>query len=152
VHPRNRYRIDLPSTKWSAKPKLMHVTHASPKALREHVQRFAEYFQREMHFNFPQFDASEVPGSRDYVPYSAFLFVAEGRFIGAGCFRHRPEESSSQPWVLDWIWLHPYVRRQGHLLRAWPELHAQFNPFRLAHPLSSSMESFLRKVRWENAP
>jgi hypothetical protein len=149
MSPQSYYRIDLPATGWSFKPRLVKVVPSSAKSLRQHVERFARYFLREMHFDGIQFEAAETPQSLGYVPYKAYLFAAQDRYIGAGCFRYREDQDAKIPWLFDWMWLHPYFRREGHLTQAWPALLQEFGTFRLGHPLSISMEAFLRKVGWQ---
>ena len=159
------FRIDLPAAAFSASLRIERVEPTTRKALREHVERFARYFLREMHFNGLQFEAAESPQSVGYVPYRAFLFSLQGRYIGAGCFRLRDDQDPVVPWLFDWLWLHPYVRRKGHLSCAWPELIKAFDapdpgtepgslgdddrrPFRLAKPISPAMTGFLERIAW----
>ncbi len=167
MSPRLRYRIDLPMAAWSSSLCLVEVEPTARKALREHVERFARYFMHEMHFNGIQFEAAESPHSVCYVRYKAFLFAAQGRYVGAACFRYRDDQDPLVPWLFDWLWLHPFVRRRGHLTRAWPQFIQTFNgldaqleagasshgdscrPFRLAHPLSSSMAAFVSRIGWD---
>ena len=143
---RSHYLIDLPSTSFSSDTRLEGVLPGSAKRLRLHVERFARYFLREMRFGGIQFEAAETPDTAGYVPFKAFLLAAEGRYIGAGCFRNRIEECETIPWVFDWLWLHPFCRRRGHLSYVWPALLAEMGHFRCAKPLSVSMERFLAKM------
>jgi|SRR5450755_1106942 hypothetical protein len=145
------YLIDLPSGPQSSDVCLVKVLPSSAEALRTHVERFARYFMREMHFNGLQFEASETQTSLGFVPYKAFLFARQGHYIGAGCFRYRDDQSTTCPWLFDWLWLHPYCRGQGHLTRVWPEFQNEFDQFRCAQPLSTSMKHFLAKVGWNEA-
>lgn len=114
--------------------------------MREHVERFARYFLREMHTGGIQFEATESEASPDYVAYKAYLFNDKYHFFGAGCFRWREWQDAPASWSLDWLWLHPYFRSQGHLTQAWPALEAAHGHFHLARPLSPGMQAFLRKV------
>jgi hypothetical protein len=61
--------------------------------------------------------------------------------IGAVCFRFRKK------WTLDWVWIHPYQRRKGHLTHAWPVFKNMFGDFAVMKPLSSAMNSFLPKMQ-----
>ena len=94
-----------------------------------------------------QFEASEGESSLGYVPYKAFLFAEQGRFVGAAGFRYRHEESGEKPWVFDWLWIHPFRRRRGVLTLLWPALKAEVGEFRLAEPISQHMQGFLAKVQ-----
>lgn len=139
------YRIDLPTKKYSGKPAAIDVLPSSPMRMRTHVERFAKYFLREMHTGGLQFEAAEQSNSYGYRQYHGFLFSAEDRYVGAACFRHRPEQDTIKPWVFDWVWIHPYFRRQGHLCSLWPRLEPQFGSFRLSTPIFPAMKEFLFK-------
>lgn len=141
----SHYRIDLPRKTYSSKPTAVVVTPSSPKSNRNHVERFARYLLREMHYGGIQFEAVEQPTSIGYVPYRAYLFSAEDRYVGAACFRFKPDHCPQTPWLFDWVWLHPYFRRQGHLAALWPDLTPQFGQFRLSEPISPAMQNFLLK-------
>lgn len=136
------------------------VLSTSPVIMRKRVERFAKHFQREMHFDFPQFEAAETPDKSCFIPYEAFLFHTsaddlwhgEGsvkrRFFGACCFRWREWTNAPAEWSLDWVWLHPYFRSRGHLKNAWPNFEKKYGHFHLAQPLSCGMEKFLSQVGW----
>jgi hypothetical protein len=146
---RSYYLINLPGAPFSSDVEMVEVVPSSSKTLRTSVERFARYFLREMHFGSIQFEAAETPDTLGFIPYKAFLFANQGRYIGAGCFRHREDQSHLRPWLLDWLWLHPFCRRQGNVTRAWPKLHNAMGEFRCAKPLSVSMERFLAKIGWQ---
>lgn len=134
------------------------VTEASPLSLRKHVERFAQHFKRELHYDFSQFEAAETKMSLGFVRYEAYLFhktaddlwQGEGpiksRFFGSCCFRWREWTDVPHEWSLDWAWFHPYFRARGHLTKAWPMFESKYGSFHLAHPLSSGMKEFLKKV------
>lgn len=140
------YTISLPQVSGQAPNSPHAVLPESPKRMREHVERFARYFLREMHTGGIQFEATESPHSPCYVPYKAYLFNDRYHFFGAGCFRWRELQDAPASWSLDWLWLHPYFRSQGHLTRAWSVFEASHENFRLARPLSPGMQAFLRKI------
>ena len=123
---------------------------SSRKALREHVERFARYFLREMHKGGLQFEAAEQPDSPDYVPYEAYLLHADDRYIGACCFRDRAPTNDPPSWWLAWAWLHPYFRSRHHLTNAWPQFVASYGQFHLAQPVSHAMKAFIQKVGWHD--
>ena len=133
------------------------VLPESPLLYRQWTEDFARYFKREMHFDFPQFEAAETAASLGFVPYEAHLFhepaddhwTADSpkrplRFVGACCFRRDDEQP--KPWRLDWAWLHPFSRRRGHLVKAWPYFTSRYGSFELASPVSCCMGRFLRRV------
>jgi len=143
------YLIDLPTKSYSKKPEVRKITPHSPIEVRKYIEQFARYFLREMHFGGVQFEAAEGPNSIGYRPYVAYLLGAEDRYIGGACFRFRDDQSLDHPWILDWVWLHPYFRRRGHLLLAWPEITQAHGAFRIAKPISHAMEGFLASVKYE---
>lgn len=149
---KRHYLIDLPVARYSSEPRLLTVTTATPKPLREHVERFARYFLREMHMGSLQFEAAETPASLGFREYKAYLFAAQDRYVGAACFRYRSEQNVEVPWLFDWLWLHPYFRHKGLLSFAWPAFIREVGKFRLAQPVSLHMQMFLRKVGWCEAP
>jgi hypothetical protein len=117
------YALSLPVgvlPEWESSPTL--VLPTSSVVMRKRVERFAKHFQREMHFDFPQFETDETLCKSGFVRYEAFLFHTsagdlwhgEGpikqRFFGACCFRWREWTNAPAEWSLDWIWLHPYFR------------------------------------------
>ena len=140
------YLIDLPVTQYTAVPRLLPVLPTSLKRLRSHVERFARYYLRELGAGGVMFEISESPMSLGFVPYKAFLLIAQDRFIGSACFSHREDQDLLTPWLCQWLWIHPYFRRHGVLTHTWPELKRQVGPFRLGKPLSSHMQAFIAKV------
>ena len=145
------YTIDLPEAARDARPGGVEiVTPSSSRTHLDHVERFARYFMREMHYDGIQFEAASDAQDSFYFTtnWQAFLFIHDDRYIGAGCFRHRPEESAESPWVFDWLWLHPYCRRRGNLSRAWGTIVNEMPNFRLQSPLSVAMQAFAEKIKW----
>jgi hypothetical protein len=56
------YSLSLPLAvlpEYESSPTL--VLPTTPIAMRKRVELFAKYFKREMHFDFPQFEAAETP-------------------------------------------------------------------------------------------
>jgi hypothetical protein len=140
--------ISLPKAEWAATPRLKLVEPSSLRLLRNHVERFALYFLRELHTGSIQFEAAETPDTPGYVPYEAYLFLEQDRYVGACCFRDRRYEQLIAAWSLDWAWIHPYFRFKHHLTNAWPRFAEEYGRFHLAKPLSRSMQAFVRKVGW----
>lgn len=151
VPPIIRLKYDYPSP--------IKVLPNSPKSLRQPVEKMAYHFKREMNYSFVQFEASEMPDTRGYVPWEAYLFherVYEkesdthnirARCFGACCFRWREWEDAPAGWSLDWVWLHPYFRQRQHFTKAWRQFEQEYGSFHLATPVSPSMQAFLGKVR-----
>jgi hypothetical protein len=44
-------------------------------------------------------------------------------WVGACCFRDTKlaHIATPVPWLLNWIWIHPFCRRKGLLTKAWPQ-------------------------------
>jgi hypothetical protein len=118
------------------------VTAKSNMALRVAVDNCAGYFLRE-HDYMRQFDRFD-----DDEKYRAYLWgePAEGRvaIYGACCFRFR-EYKNGSAYALQWIWLHPYARRKGHLSAAWPYFRKRFGfgAFIAEPPYTEGMKAFL---------
>ncbi|MCC3407861.1 MAG: hypothetical protein JGK17_20160 [Microcoleus sp. PH2017_10_PVI_O_A] len=127
------------------------VTTKSPKTYRKAVYLIAQFFRREFGYDFTQYGYEGEETDPNSV---AFLWIhpeAEGYSkefkvpcIGACCFRLRPSG-----YGLQWIWLHPYLRRQGLLSDTWPEFINEFGKFSVEHPLSDAMKAFLNKHNFE---
>ena len=113
------------------------------------VERIGYYFKREMHYDFAPYSAE----SRSY-DNCAYL-IAEHRGIhcidpeanihhalGAVGFTCRDD----RPHILEWVWLHPYLRRRGVLRSAWHTLEDRHSAFAVRSPISPAMEAFLERV------
>jgi hypothetical protein len=105
----------------------------------------ARYFQREFGYDFIQYTATEVGDDRDRV----FLWMRDEVLyhagVGAICFRWRKYRDASQGPALAWVWLHPYLRRQGILGAHWGFFRHLYGDFRVEGPLSEAMASFLER-------
>ncbi|GET40077.1 hypothetical protein [Microseira wollei] len=123
------------------------VTIKSPKSYRKAVYRIAQFFRREFDYDFAQYGYEGEENDPDCV---AFLWIhpeagARGKefqvpCIGACCFRLR-----QSGYALQWIWIHPYFRRQGLLSEAWTKFRDRFGEFDVDRPLSDAMKAFLNK-------
>ena len=131
------FKIFLPKTNIEG---TLEVTRRSPLKYRKAVQRFAEYFQREFEYDFPQFWAKE---QEDYV---AYLLFSDHYHVhcGACCFRRRNYKDIGPSWAMQWLWIHPYFRRRGILTKTWPQFD-RFKPFVIERPISEAMIGFLKK-------
>jgi hypothetical protein len=120
----------------------------SPLILRRAVQQIAHYFQREMHYDFLQYNAA------DNFEHTAFLWTAPGtilekrgtdfnEIIGGCCFQPQKFKDIGRVESLQWIWIHPYKRHKGLLLKAWPYFEQRFGKFFVDPPYSAGMEKFL---------
>jgi hypothetical protein len=118
----------------------LHVSRRSPRLWKQ-VGQFAQYMQRELHYDFPLFD---LDGPADGV--AAYLAGYGRAWVGACAFRETSGAGSGTAalWLLEWIWLHPYVRRRGLLTRAWPSLSQTHGDFLLLDPLSDTMRKFAK--------
>ena len=116
------------------------VTAKSPMALREAAENCCTFFLTEYGYQrqFDRLDADEN--------YLAYLWgeLAQDRVAvyGACCFRLR-ERRKQRAYALQWIWLHPYARRKGHLSAAWPYFQERFGAFEVEPPHSNDMKAFL---------
>jgi hypothetical protein len=138
------YRGDYPSLLGLD---LLPVVSNAPSAARRAVWQFADYFRREFIMNAAQ--DSDV-GVGDDQKCVAFLWQCrlageENRVLGACCFQDRQLDDTPHAWSLQWVWLHPFERRRGHLSRAWPYFAARFGPFYVEPPWTDAMQAFLTK-------
>lgn len=120
----------------------------SPIRLRRIVEAIARYLQREERYDFPPFDA--VDTTKHNPGYVAYLFGdGSGYWIGACVFVPVNGHALDIPaagWMLAWVWIHPFCRRQGVLSCAWRQFERDHGQFLLQAPLSSAMERFLEQL------
>jgi RimJ/RimL family protein N-acetyltransferase len=115
------------------------VDYRSPMWKRRAILGRALLFKREFKYDFLQWSEN----AQHDIDAVGYLFADEdGRIVGACAFR--PQDEPGGRWRLDWIWLCPTARRQGHLSRAWPRFVERFGEFDVEHPLSPAMKSYLR--------
>lgn len=140
---------------------LVMVTSKSPRSYKKAVERIACFFQREMHFDFPQYGVFEysrnvyLNNAKTDSNLRAFLWhntdvgnQEENKWpiIGAACFRFK-RFKDGDIWVFDWVWIHPYERRRGKLKMAWPFFKSMFGDFDFTPPFSPSMANFVHKMQ-----
>lgn len=114
------------------------VTSASPGWKHREMYIRAQAFKQEFRYDFVQWQS---PHGDDDPTVRGFLFGDEdGAIVGACAFRRR-----NDLWGLQWVWLSPRHRRQGHLARRWKKLRATFGDFQVETPVSLEMQSFLAK-------
>jgi hypothetical protein len=95
------------------------------------------------------FDGKDDPGK-----HTAFMFIHPEAteledfrvpVIGAACFRWREYLDHDHCWIMNWVWLHPYFRRQGILQYHWDYFLKKFGDFHFEYPVSNAMKNFLIK-------
>lgn len=119
----------------------LRVSRRTPR-LWDCVDQFAMYLRRERGYDFPLFDVHS-----DGTGVAPYLFGDGASWLGA-CALHETESAhilTEIPWILEWIWLHPYARRDGLLTKAWPQLESEHGQFLIRAPLSQAMEAFINK-------
>jgi hypothetical protein len=126
---------------------LLPVSPRSPLRLRRAVETIAQFFRREFHYDFCQYDATERPDPRDAV----FLWLETcndpggARALGAACFRWRQWQDAPPGLALAFCWLHPHYRGKGVLAASWPLFRERLGDFVVERPLSKAMQRFLLK-------
>lgn len=125
------------------------VTRKSKRTYRAAVDTLGLYILREMHYDSTLFWIDD----RD--DYKAFLLStysykssSHRLIIGAGCFRNRNDEppiTKEDRWALQWVWIHPFMRKEGWLSFAWPHLHELCPGFSVEQPVSYAMQQFIKK-------
>jgi hypothetical protein len=79
----------------------------------------------------------------DYPDVHGYLFCnAVGRIVGACSFRNRTEVGRSEIWALQWIWVCPLERRNGHLSRRWKAFRQRFKDFYVEPSVSQGNGGF----------
>lgn len=148
---KTHYDISMPRLNYSgiSSDTPILVTRSSSLKARKAVERVAVYFRREFEYDFVQFSALEKDDD-----YRAYLWTPgslrrylgeEAVVVGACCFRWRQWENAPHGWALQWVWFHPYARRQGYLSDAWANFRSLYGQFFIEPPLSQAMEAFLLK-------
>lgn len=76
-----------------------------------------------------------------------YLIGYGGMWVGACEFREAmyPRIVTPVQWVLDWVWIHPLMRRRGLLTQAWPSLEDRHGEFLIYGRMSQAMDQFLDK-------
>ena len=130
--------------------RLLWVNIQSSSKLKKFVYRIAVYFRREFGYDFVQYSENE-----DDLTHRAFLFLSRAgdkyydkdinRILGGGCFRRRQYKDCPDSYALQWLWIHPFMRRKGILTKALNEFMNKFEQFKVEAPLSFEMKSFLEK-------
>jgi RimJ/RimL family protein N-acetyltransferase len=130
--------------------RLMWVDAWSSPKLKKFVYRIAVYFSREFQYDFVQYSEDE----QDLTHRAFLIFSRAGdkyygkdiyRILGGGCFRQRKYQDFPESYALQWIWIHPYMRRKGMLTKAFDQFINQLEQFRVEPPYSVEIKSFLEK-------
>jgi hypothetical protein len=117
---------------------------------RRAVYKMARYMATEFQYNLMY----GYDGKGDESSSRAFLWLEDKRkydhhqctpVIGGCCFRLRRYKGKRAHWALQWVWLHPFKRRQGHLSKVWPYFKERFGDFEVEEPLSDEMSKFMNK-------
>lgn len=141
----------MPLIRGTNQPNPIRVTRSSPASHRRAVYTLACFFRRELRYDFVQYGYN---GNDDDHSHVAWLWVHPEAVgcskdfripcIGAACFRLRPVG-----YALQWVWIHPYWRRQSLLSGAWPIFLEEFGQFECERPLSEGMQRFLVRMESE---
>lgn len=114
------------------------VTAESKLWKHKEMYKRASAFKKEMGFDLTQWQ-----NGREYDPnVHGFLFGNDdGAIVGACAFRWRRKNK----WGLQWVWICPKERRNGHLTKRWSGFRGRFGDFTVEFPVSESMQAFLHK-------
>lgn len=148
---------------------LVEVPLSAPIRYRKAVQTIARFFGREGHYDSMPYSPYEQPENPEVV----FMWLKEyidvqnrqHRAVAYGACMFEVYGSTERPVPqLEWIWLHPFARREGSLSRAWPYFQKRFGVYqrgkirkdlnalgiRLRPPLSLGMQAFLKSKQSYN--
>ena len=115
------------------------VTVRSSHRYQEAVYQCARYFRREFDYDWVQYEIKDCEDPTcvafmwfpwDVSPSDDFWLPV----VGACCFRRR-----ENGWALQWVWMHPFFRRQGLLRQAWAGFRAEFGDFEIETPSSNHL-------------
>ena len=125
---------------------LWHVPPTASLTSCKAVHEIAVYFRTEFRYDFAGYSL-EHSEPRD----SAFLLThtsdnVTNYAVGAVFFDWVQGKNYPPCHVLEWVWLHPFLRRRGHLSKIWPYFTQRFGSFHVSHPRSYAMEKMLEKV------
>ncbi len=117
------------------------VRSVSPAWKHQEMYLRALAFKREFQYDFIQWKS---PTGDPDLNVHGYLFANEaGVIVGACSFRYLKSKSERNYWALDWVWVCPRERRQGHLSRRWTQFRDQFGDFFVTYPVSDQMKIFL---------
>jgi hypothetical protein len=121
------------------------VTYRSKSVLKRAAEICDTYLLRELDYA-RQYERHD--NDREHIAYlwaDPTTLDDAGRLavFGACCFRNRHYTDYEHPYAMQWVWLHPYARRHGHLLTAWPYFEKRFGLFNVEGPYSDAMLRFL---------
>lgn len=124
------------------------ITKQTPRPARKATEIMGYYFRREFGYDFPPYDADEDGDVRDRV----FLLTQEEGWeteyaVGAIAFRWKKYSNAPEQLVLSWVWIHPFLRRQGILTAYWGIFRKHYGDFHVESPHSKAMKAFLEKMR-----
>lgn len=153
-----QHEIDSCSTPFP-KQSLIMVTKDSPISYKKAVENVGVYFIRELRYDFRLFTAAEYSerhhhssakstsdaNTRSFLWYDSNEGTPGHWETFGGCtFRLKRDT-----WFLTWIWLHPYMRRRGHLKKAWPFFRSMFGIFFPEEPISNDLVRFMQKIGYD---
>jgi hypothetical protein len=135
-----------PEMAWKMPVGLHMVTAISSRRYKDVVETLAWYFKKEFGYDFVAYTADE--DTSDHKVRSFFWteddYRKGHRVIGVCTFRLREWRNMPQAyWSLCRIWFHPFMRRSGHLTKAWRFFTEMLGPLDVEHPLSPAMKKFL---------
>lgn len=124
------------------------ITPRTPIRARMATEVIAYYFKREFGYDFVGYKADEDQDKKDRI----FLLL-EGDYrdeeynaVGAIVFRWRKYSDAPEQRVLDWTWIHPFLRGTGIFTDYWNIFRDIYGDFRVEPPHSKAMHAFLVKM------
>lgn len=114
------------------------VTSLSPPWKHREMYDRAYAFKREFRYDFVQWQSRK--GDDDRQAHGYLITDDAGAIVGACAFRWRESR-----WGLQWVWISPLHRRQGHLGRRWQDFRKRFGDFQVESPVSEAMRAFLAR-------
>jgi hypothetical protein len=123
-----------------------HISPRSAIGARKALEKLAYYFRREFQYDFILYHSAAPMDPRDRAFLVTWQYHDHRAAIGAIVFRWRKYEDAPHDLALQWLWLHPYLRRHGLLSTCWPSLREPLGDFYIEGPTSRAMADFLTKM------
>lgn len=129
---------------------MLEVNPDSSRILRDAVETCARCFKHEMEFNFVQFSGKYPDEAQKAYLFYETILNKHGKHmsqvVDAACFVNRKYTNCPEHTVLQWIWLHPFVRNKNvinnNVMDIWNKRFGYWFP---EEPLSKTMKGFIKK-------
>lgn len=117
-----------------------------PHSCRPLLERMGYFLKREQKYDSPTYSAEECSSNRFGHLFGQMYGVGVSRAIGGACFSYENWSNAPASYCLEWVWIHPYFRRNSILTGAWSHFQKRHGDFMPMPPYSRAMLAFLKKI------